>query len=61
MAITFHPEFPYVVVEAEGDKLVMAKDLVETVMANSEIEDYEIISEEFSAKKLENKKLNIQL
>ncbi|MGM0548333.1 MAG: isoleucine--tRNA ligase [Bacillota bacterium] len=56
MAITFHPEFPYVVVEAEGDKLVMAKDLVETVMANSEIEDYEIISEEFSAKKLENKK-----
>ncbi|MFP4021668.1 MAG: isoleucine--tRNA ligase [Halanaerobium sp.] len=56
MAVAFHPEFPYVVVEAEGEKLVMAKDLVDSVMSKSGIEDYEVISEEFSGRELENKK-----
>ncbi|MFP4198371.1 MAG: isoleucine--tRNA ligase [Halanaerobium sp.] len=56
MAVAFHPDYPYVVVEAEGEKLVMAKDLVDSVMSQSGIEDYEIISEEFSGQELENKK-----
>jgi len=56
MAISFHPDHPYVVVEAEGDKLIMAKELVSSVMDQVGINDYQIISEEFSAKKLENKK-----
>ncbi|MCC3144758.1 isoleucine--tRNA ligase [Halanaerobium sp. Z-7514] len=56
MAIAFHPEYPYVVVEAEGENLIMAKELVSNVMEISGIEEYEIISDEFSAKELENKK-----
>ena len=56
MAIAFHPDYPYVVVEADGEKLVMAKELVDSVMSKSGIKDYEIISEEFSGKELENKK-----
>ncbi|MFW6280695.1 MAG: isoleucine--tRNA ligase [Halanaerobium sp.] len=56
MAISFHPEYPYVVVEADGDKLIMAKDLVDSVMENTKTKDYEIISKEFSAKDLENKR-----
>ncbi len=56
MAIAFHPDYPYVVVEAEGEKLVMAKELVDSVMSKSGVENYEIISEEFSGKELENKK-----
>jgi isoleucyl-tRNA synthetase len=55
-AITFHPEYPYVVVEVDGERLIMAKDLVDSVMKDSGIKDYEIISEEFSGKELENKK-----
>lgn len=56
MAIAFHPDYPYVVVEAQGEKLIMAKELVSSVMEISGIKDYEIISEDFSAKELENKK-----
>ena len=56
MAIAFHPEYPYVVVEVDGEKLVMAEELVDSVMDQTDIEDYEIISEEFSGKELENKR-----
>ncbi len=56
MAIAFHPEYPYVVVEVDDEKLIMAKELVDSVMESSGIKDYEIISEEFSGKELENKK-----
>src|SRR6056297_848025 len=56
MAITFHPDYPYVVVEVDGEKLVMAEELVDSVMANTDIKDYKVISKPFSGKELENKK-----
>jgi len=56
MAIAFHPEYPYVIVEVEGEKLVMAKDLVDSVMSQTGIKEYEVISEDFSGKELENKR-----
>jgi isoleucyl-tRNA synthetase len=56
MAIAFHPEYSYVVVEADGEKLVMAKELVDSVMEHSDAKNYEIISEDFSGKELENKR-----
>lgn len=56
MGITLHPEFDYVVVSVDGEKLVMAKELVEQVMSETGIENYEIISENFKGSKLEKKK-----
>ncbi|MGM0602498.1 MAG: isoleucine--tRNA ligase [Bacillota bacterium] len=56
MAISFHPEHPYVVVEVDGEKLVMAEELVDSVMENCGINEYKIIGESFSGKELENKK-----
>ena len=38
-------DFKYAVVEANGEKLIFAKDLVETVMGKAGIEDYKIVSE----------------
>ena len=45
-------DFKYAVVEAKGEKLVFAKDLVPVVMEKAGIEDYRIISE-FDGEKLE--------
>jgi isoleucyl-tRNA synthetase len=56
LAITFHPDYSYVVVKVDDDNLIMAADLVDQVMANCKIEDYQIISEKFKAAELENKK-----
>ncbi len=56
LAITLHPSYPYVVVEVAGEKLVMAEELVESVMKVTGIKEYEVISEPFSGKVLERKK-----
>lgn len=45
-------DFKYAVVEAKGEKLVFAKDLVPTVMEKAGIEDYKIV-DEFDGEKLE--------
>lgn len=45
MAISVNPEFTYVVVEANGDKLVMAKELVASVMAAGKIAEYQVLGE----------------
>ena len=50
--ITLNPEFKYSLVEANGEKLVMATELVDKVMANAEITDYTTIKE-FDGKELE--------
>ncbi len=54
LAIAFHPDFEYALVEAVGEKLIMAKELVESVMAAWDVEDYQV-STTFSADKLEKK------
>ena len=40
-----NPEFIYVVVEANGERYIMAKDLTEKVMKNAGIEEYKILGE----------------
>jgi isoleucyl-tRNA synthetase len=45
MAITLHPDFEYVVVKAEGDLLVVAKELVDEMMNVVGIDEYEVIEE----------------
>ncbi|ADL12417.1 isoleucine--tRNA ligase [Acetohalobium arabaticum] len=45
MAITVHPDFDYVVAEAEGDLLVVAKELVDEMMEIVGIDEYEIVEE----------------
>ncbi|MCK8817708.1 isoleucine--tRNA ligase [Natroniella sulfidigena] len=52
MAISIHPDFEYVIVEADGDRLVAAKELVADMMEICGIEDYTIIAE-FKGKELE--------
>lgn len=58
LAITLHPDFDYVIVEVDNDKLVMAEKLVDEVMDRVEIEDYEVISETFKGKELEKIQTN---
>ena len=50
--ITISPDFKYSLVEAQGEKLVMASELVENVMKLAEIEDYSVIKE-YEGKELE--------
>jgi len=45
LAISLNPEFIYVVVEANGEHYIMAKDLTEKVMKNAGIEEYKILGE----------------
>ena len=45
MAISVHPDFEYVVVEAEGDLLVVAKELLDEMMEIVGIDEYEVIEE----------------
>ena len=55
LAVAFHPDFLYALVETGGEKWILAKDLVETVMDEVGIEDYSVIAT-FSATGLEGKK-----
>ncbi|NMA66850.1 MAG: isoleucine--tRNA ligase [Clostridiaceae bacterium] len=45
LAISLNPEFIYCVVEANNERYIMAKDLIENVMKIGGIEDYKIIGE----------------
>lgn len=45
LAISLNPKFIYVVVEANGERYIMAKDLTEKVMKNAGIEEYKILGE----------------
>ena len=53
-AIAFHPDFEYALVEAGGEKLIMAKELVSRVMEEFDIDDFSITAT-FPAAGLENK------
>ncbi len=55
LAVAFHPDFLYALVETGGEKWILAKDLVETVMDEAGIEDYSIVAT-FSSTGLEGKK-----
>ena len=50
--ITISPDFKYSLVEAQGEKLIMASELVDNVMKLAEIEDYSVIKE-YEGKELE--------
>ncbi len=54
LAIAFHPEFEYALVEAGGDKLIMARELVASVMEAWGVEDYSVITT-FAAEKLDKR------
>ena len=54
LAIAFHPEFEYALVEAGGDKLIMAKELVSRVMEEFGQENYQVVTT-FPSTKLENR------
>lgn len=56
LAITLHPDFDYVVVRAGEEKLVMAEGLVDRVMEETGIKEYEVISQPFKGSALERKK-----
>ena len=43
VAITLHPDLVYAVVETEKGKLIMLKDLVDTLMGKFELNDYKIL------------------
>ncbi len=45
MAITVHPDFEYVIVEANGDRLIVAKELVDKMMETCGIKDYDIVAQ----------------
>ncbi|WP_058912182.1 isoleucine--tRNA ligase [Entomohabitans teleogrylli] len=42
-AISLHPEFDYALVQAKGQALIVAKDLVESVMKSAQIDDWQIL------------------
>ncbi|MCF8008338.1 MAG: isoleucine--tRNA ligase [Halanaerobiales bacterium] len=54
LAIALHPDSDYVVVKVKKDKLVMAEKLVDSVMDKVDITEYEVISEPFKGRELEN-------
>ena len=54
LAISVHPEYDYQLIKVNGEKLLMAKELVESVLKDTKIEsDYEVLKE-FKGKDLEN-------
>jgi isoleucyl-tRNA synthetase len=55
LAVAFHPDFEYAAVKTGDEILIIAKEMVESVMAEMEISEYSIVST-FSAKGLENRK-----
>ena len=50
--ITISPDFKYSLVDAQGEKLILASELVESVMKLAEIKDYSVIKE-YEGKELE--------
>jgi len=54
LAVAFHPDFEYALVDAAGAKLIVAKELVSAVMEAFAIEEYKIITT-FAATKLDNR------
>ncbi len=54
LAVAFHPEFEYALVEANGDKLIIAKELVPGVMEEFGVTGYKILTT-FTAEKLEKR------
>ena len=54
LAIAFHPDFTYAVVRVNGELLVLAKDLVERVMAEWGVGDWEVVCT-FAAGALEHR------
>ncbi len=54
LGICLNPELPYVVVEANGELLIMAEGLYESVMKTLGIEDYSVVTT-FAAELFENK------
>lgn len=55
LAVAFHPDFEYAAVRVGDETLVLAKEMVESVMEAMEIKDYSIAGT-FSAKGLEKRK-----
>lgn len=45
LAITVHPEFVYVLAEVDGEKYVVAKELLENFIKDAEISEFRIIKE----------------
>ncbi|MEA3362202.1 MAG: isoleucine--tRNA ligase [Thermodesulfobacteriota bacterium] len=54
LGICLNPELPYVAVEANGELLILAEGLYESVMKTLEIEDYSVVAT-FAAEFFENK------
>ncbi len=55
LAVAFHPDFEYAAVKVGGETLILAKELVKSVMEQMDITEYSIAGT-FSARKLENRK-----
>jgi isoleucyl-tRNA synthetase len=55
LAVAFHPDFEYAAVKVGGEILILAKELVKSVMEKMDITEYSIDGT-FSARKLENRK-----
>jgi len=55
LAVAFHPDFEYAAVKVKDETLILAKEMVESVMEEMEIEEYSITGT-FSAKGLEKRK-----
>ncbi len=53
--IALHPEYEYAEVSVNGEIWIMAKELIDSVMKEAKIEDYEIVRT-FKAKELEGRK-----
>lgn len=55
LAVAFHPDFEYAAVKVADEVLILAKEMVESVMEEMNIAEYSIAGT-FSARKLENRK-----
>ncbi len=55
LAVAFHPDFEYAAVKTGEETLILAKEMVESVMEEMEISDYSVTGT-FSARGLENRK-----
>jgi len=55
LAVAFHPDFEYAAVQVKDEILILAKEMVTSVMEEMEISDFSIVAV-FSAKGLENRK-----
>ena len=55
VGIAVHPEYDYVLISVNGEKWILAKDLLKNFMKELEIKDYKVLKV-FSGKELEGKK-----